>query len=116
MYGVTWERYRALYGGEEEAFLALLPVAARKLDAMTARRIAGMDPDDWRYAPVGDALCALLNAMLAQRKTGRGEGVTSVSNDGYSESYRAVTPEDAEAELRAAARACLSGTGLMSAL
>lgn len=116
MYGVTWERYRALYGGEEDAFEALLPVAARKLEAMTARRIAGMEPDDWRYGPTGDALCALLNAMQAQRETGRGEGVTSVSNDGYSESYRAVTPEEAEAELRAAARACLSGTGLMSAL
>ncbi len=117
MYGVTWERCGAMIDGmDETAFDALLPVATRRLEALTARRVVGLRPDDWRYGLVGDALCAMLRVMHAQMRTGQGLGVKSVSNDGYAESYGSVSAAEADAEVCAAARASLCGTGLVRAL
>ena len=42
--------------------------------------------------------------------------MTSVSNDGYSESYALSKQSDAEQELNRAAKEQLYGTGLMGAL
>ena len=59
--------------------------------------------------------CQLVVYLHAAEAPAQGQGITSVSNVGYSESYQASTPELLEANLRAAAFAWLSGTGLMGA-
>ena len=45
-----------------------------------------------------------------------GTGITSVSNDGYSESYKVTTAQEKEAQLTSVIRSGLSGTGLAGAL
>ncbi len=54
--------------------------------------------------------------MHAAEESGQGRGVTSVSNDGYSETYAASSPEAVSEGLRSTAFQWLSGTGLMGAL
>ena len=58
----------------------------------------------------------LINTMADQNSVGAGSGVTSTSNDGYSESYANVTKEQVEEELRSVCFQWLSGTGLMGCL
>ena len=51
-----------------------------------------------------------------QESTGMGTGVSSVSNDGYSESYKITTVAEKEVQLLSITRSGLSGTGLAGAL
>ena len=45
-----------------------------------------------------------------------GTGIASVSNDGYSESYKVTTAQEKETQLTSVIRSGLSGTGLAGAL
>ena len=53
--------------------------------------------------------------MAVDAKSGKGKGVSSVSNDGYSESYVVQTEEQLRNELQCSIRGWLSGTGLVGA-
>ena len=88
-------------------------VAARKIDIFTGQRAAGAA--GYKADAVRECECQLVDYLHAAEATAQGQGITSVSNDGYSESYQASTPELLEANLRAVAFAWLSGTGLMGA-
>ena len=61
-------------------------------------------------------VCELINALYVQETSGMGTGIASVSNDGYSESYKITTAAEKEAQLRSIARQGLSGTGSAGAL
>lgn len=54
--------------------------------------------------------------VFKQESTGMGTGISSVSNDGYSESYKITTVAEKESQLISIARGGLSGTGLAGAL
>ena len=54
--------------------------------------------------------------MNVQEASGMGTGIASVSNDGYSESYKVTTAQEKEAQLTSVIRSGLSGTGLAGAL
>ena len=116
-YGVTWEKYGSLCQYADEAlFNALVPMAARLLERLTAQRIVGMEETDWRFPYVQDAIFTLVERMAMERKTGQGSGLAGFNTDGYSESYRAASAEEVAIGRRSAVFAILSGTGLMSAL
>ena len=116
-YGVSYGRYAQLYDGlEEERFNGLLPLALERLDTLTHGRVKELAPEDWRLRQAQNAVYGMIRYMQRQGDSAPGMGIVSVSNDGYSESYQATTPDAAENCLRAICLGWLSGTGLMGAL
>ena len=114
MYG-TYEHYLAYYGEMDQPdFDRLNYRASMMIDILTCQRAASAI--GYKQARLDDCACTLINLMHANESTSAGQGIASVSNDGYSESYQAVTPEDLQENLRQAAFNMLSGTGLMGAL
>ena len=61
-------------------------------------------------------MCELVNNIAAQEASDMGTGLASVSNEGYSESYRITTASEKEAQLVCVIKNGLSGTGLAGAL
>lgn len=117
---VTWEQYSSLYSGikDEEKF-----EQAEALAEKDVARVIG--PIHWAEIPedidgefyadeLRDCICKVIDY---QKQVGgkSGKGVTSVSNDGYSESYALTKQSEAAEELAANIRAWLSGTGLVRA-
>lgn len=124
---ITWEYYSSLYENvTEEEFNILSVRAEKKINLYTHMRVTlFIDSYDEETATgfekmVFDAIqittCELINKISMQEASGARDGLTSVSNDGYSESYKITTQSEKEAELRAVVMAGLSGTGLVSAL
>ena len=111
----TWEYYTDRHNAvqEELEFDRLSAVAARKIDIFTGQRAARAA--GYKAEAVRECECQLVDYLHTAEATAQGQGIASVSNDGYSESYQASTPELLEANLRAVAFAWLSGTGLMGA-
>lgn len=111
-----FEYYSEYFGTltDEDEFDRLAANASRKLDVLTGRRAASAT--GYKAEALKDAMCALVDYMHSVEESGQGQGVTSVSNDGYSETYAASTPEGVEHGMRSIAFQWLSGTGLMGAL
>ncbi len=124
---VDWEYYSALYSdvGQED-FERINPRACAKLDVYTHMRAAefevAYDPDAASafqrkvHGQIMDTVCALINLMYVQEASGAGNGLASVSNDGYSESYKITTQAEKESEVASLIYQGLSGTGLAGAL
>ncbi|MCH5271581.1 MAG: hypothetical protein J1E83_12665 [Lachnospiraceae bacterium] len=125
---IDWEYYSSLFTEitEETDFNRYATRAAAKLDAITHMR-AKRFWDAYRKTKATDfqkmvhnqiqlTLCELVNALYVQDSSGMGTGVSSVSNDGYSESYKVTTAAEKEAQLYSIVRSGLSGTGLVGAL
>ena len=108
--------YYAQYYNEVDAdeFEKLAHMASRKLDTLTGRRAASAT--GYKAEALKDACCALVNMIKQQQTAAELRGISSVSNDGYSEHYTHLTPEQEEEQLRAEAFKWLYGTGLMGAL
>lgn len=66
------------------------------------------------YEQLLDCICNVIN-YIATVGAKAGQGVSSVSNDGYSESYVLQTQSQATNELQKNIRLWLSGTGLVRA-
>lgn len=105
--------YKALYPARltEEEFSGLLPSARAYMDVVTHNR--WQSAAGWKRERAIQALFAAVNAMAADQSARNAQGarLTSVSNDGYTESYASDG-----AAIRSAALEWLSGTGLVSAL
>lgn len=124
---VTWEYYSSLYDTVAEGdFQRLCMKASAKLDVYTHLRTQGFEDS---YEPesatpfetqvhiqIQNTTCELINLMSVQDTAGVGTGISSVSNDGYSESYKVTTQAEKEVELVSLIRQGLSGTGLAGAL
>jgi hypothetical protein len=113
-YLVTWDFYSTLFPSSEvtvQEFNNFLPQAQAKLEVWTHQRIL-TETTLYKVAQIKQTLCYLVNAIAIQKEIPL--GITSISNDGYSESYLKRT--EAENELKGIAYAGLSGTGLMGAL
>jgi len=125
---ITWEYYSSLYSeiAEENEFNRLCTKAEMKIDALTHMRVTRFMKDfrktyatDFQkqvYAQIQNTVCELINALYVQETSGMGTGIASVSNDGYSESYKITTAAEKEAQLLGIVRSGLSGTGLAGAL
>lgn len=125
---ITWEYYSSLFTeiADEATFDRMNARAKVKLDAVTHMRaerfMEGFNADSATgfqrqvYAQIQNTACELVNALYMQETTGMGTGIASVSNDGYSESYRIITAAEKEAQLCSIVRNGLSGTGLAGAL
>lgn len=125
---ITWEQYGSLYNGisDETEFNRLSKLAEIKLNAITHMRAKQFEDDyneetatDFQkqvHLQIQDTFCQLINTMSVQEASGMGTGITSVSNDGYSESYKVITAQEKEEQLTSVIRSGLSGTGLAGAL
>lgn len=124
---IDWEYYSSLYGNiPQESFEAYERKAAIKLNTHTHMRAANFcsEYDEATatayekqvYLQIQMTMCELMNKMYNQEAHSLGEGIISVSNDGYSESYEIKTASQKEEEILKVIRSGLSGTGLAGAI
>ncbi len=111
---------------ESENLDRLYQRAAGEIDRVTHMRARafcnGYDEDsatDFQKG-VRDAVklttCQLIDNLQAQESSGMGIGIQSVSNDGYSESYKITNAQEKEAQLYSTISNGLRGTGLAGAI
>lgn len=114
---VSWEYYNSLYD-------TVSPDNYDKAEALAEKEIcAVIGPIRWAtiteqtfgYEQLKDCICNVMNKMTEDNASVRGKGISSVSNDGYSESYTIQTQEQMRSELQRSIRSWLSGTGLVGA-
>ena len=121
------EYYISLFEEIPDAeFKKLLQKAELRIKRMTHNRVE----EFWRnykeetatlfhrmvYDQIRQTECEVIHALYVQESSGMGDGIASVSNDGYSESYKIATNQDKEEQLDNIVRSGLSGTGLAGAL
>ena len=114
---VTWEHYSSLYSViSKEDFDKAEKAAEMEVRAVIGPiRWAVITAQTFGYDVLQDCICKVMNKMAENAKLGTGKGVSSVSNDGYSESYVIQTEDQLRCELQKSIRAWLSGTGLVGA-
>lgn len=112
---IDWEWYESNFPQlPEDEFARRLPAAEMKVDILTHNR--ARDATGYKQERVKACVANIINRMATLEESGAGCNVKSVSNDGYSETYEQVTPEQVEAALKKECFLWLSGTGLMGAL
>lgn len=114
---VTWEYYSSLHSSvSKDGFDKAEAAAEREVcQVIGPIRWATITTDTFGYTQLKDCICNVIDKMEDNKKSGKGKGVSSVSNDGYSESYVIQTEEQLRYELQSSIRAWLSGTGLVGA-
>lgn len=115
---VNWEYYSSLYSkiADEKEF-SKAELLAEKEVCMVIGPIRWMDitEETFGFEQLKDCICKTIDKMADDAESGKGKGISSVSNDGYSESYVVQTEEQLRSELHSSIRAWLSGTGLVGA-
>lgn len=114
---VDWEYYSSLHNTVKQDDFDRAEALAEKEAQLVIGwiRWANITEETFGYEQLKDCICNVIDKMAVDAKSGKGKGVSSVSNDGYSESYVVQTEEQLRSELRASIRAWLSGTGLVGA-
>lgn len=116
---VNWEYYSSLYNTFKEEgteFDKAESLAEKEVQTVIGPiRWATITEETFGHEQLKDCICKVMDKMAADGKSGKGKGVSSVSNDGYSESYVVQTEEQLRSELHSSIRAWLSGTGLVGA-
>ena len=114
---VDWEYYSSLHSA-----VAKKNFEKAEADAeMEVRTVIGpirwetITEETFGYPYLKDCICNVMDQMVSDERSGRGKGLASASNDGYSESYTIQTKEQLRNELHGCIRAWLTGTGLVGA-
>lgn len=117
MQHVTWEYYISFHNrvGQEE-FARAEALAEKEVQRVIGWiRWANITEEMFGYEQLKDCICNVIDKMAVDMQSGKGKGISSVSNDGYSESYVVQTEEQLRSELQSSIRSWLSGTGLVGA-
>ena len=114
---VNWEYYSSLFEKvKEEDFEKAEKLAEKEVCAVIGPiRWTEITKETFGYEQLQDCICKVIDKMAENKESGKGRGVSAVSNDGYSESYVIQTEEQLRNELHSSIRAWLSGTGLVGA-
>ena len=114
---VTWEYYSSLHNTvKEDDFERLEAIAEKEVcNVIGPIRWANITEETFGHNQLKDCICNVIDKMSVDSKSGKGKGVSSVSNDGYSESYVVQTEEQLRSEMQSSIRSWLSGTGLVGA-
>ena len=114
---VNWEYYDSLHSSVKKEEFEKAEARAEKevCRVIGPIRWATISEDTFGYEQLQDCICNVIDKMEEDKKSGKGKGVSSVSNDGYSESYVVQTEEQLRNELQSSIRSWLSGTGLVGA-
>lgn len=125
---IDWEYYSSLYNNiqDEKEFNRVYGRAVVYMDRYTSMRArafmaaydenSATDFQHMRAEAIRMTMCELVSNIAIQEASDMGTGVTSVSNEGYSESYRITTASEKEAQLVCVIKNGLSSTGLAGAL
>lgn len=117
---VEYDEYDTLYPNKltGDEFDTYLPSAEAYIDLITHNRAESAT--GYKAERVKQAVCAVIGEMAAQDagRNASGARLQSVTNDGYTETYRTASGGTAEETytIRQMAMRWLSGTGLVSAL
>ena len=114
---VTWEQYRSLHHiVSEEEFDIAEAIAENEVQRVIGIiRWGQITEETYGYSQLQECICNVIDKMATDAKSGKGKGILSASNDGYSESYVVQTEEQLRSELQSSIKAWLSGTGLVGA-
>lgn len=114
---VDWEYYSFLHSTvAKENFDRAEELAEKEVQRVIGWiRWANISEETYGYEQLQDCICNVIDKMAADARSGKGKGISAVSNDGYSESYTVQTEVQLRGELQSAIRAWLSGTGLIGA-
>ena len=114
---VDWEYYSSLHNVvTEDNFDRAELLAEKEVQQVIGWiRWANITEETFGYEQLQDCICDVIDKMAVDTKSGKGKGLSGVSNDGYSESYVVQTEEQLRKELQGSIRAWLSGTGLVGA-
>lgn len=114
---VNWEYYSSLFDKISKDNFDMVESQAEKVVCAVIGPIrwGTITEETFGYTQLKDCICNTMNKLVEQDASGAGKGLSSASNDGYSESYVVQTESQARAELNNSIRAWLSGTGLVGA-
>ena len=116
---VDWSYYSSLHNTVNQSdFDTAEALAEQEVRSVIGPiRWAEINSDTFGYDVLKDCICNVMDKTAKDAATGKGNGVTSVSNDGYSESFaaEAQTREALTEETRGCIRQWLSGTGMVGA-
>ena len=114
---VNWEYYSSLYSNVKEEDFERLEALAEKNVAQVVGIIhyAHIDEEEPGFEQLKDCICKVMNKLQENEKSSAGKGISSVSNDGYSETYVLQTEEQMQSDIRKSIKAWLSGTGIVRA-
>lgn len=113
----SWELYSSLYpSSDPETFAKYRQAAEDAVESVIGPiRYAQITEKTFGYEKLQKCICRVIDQLKDNDSSGKGRGVTSVSNDGYSESYAVQTLDQVQNELYDMIVTCLSGTGLVGA-
>lgn len=114
---VDWEYYSSLHDKvQKEQFEKAETLAEKEVCTVIGPiRWANITSETFGFVQLQDCICNVIDKMAEDAESGKGKGISSASNDGYSESYVVQTEEQLRSELQSSIRAWLSGTGLVGA-
>lgn len=115
---VSWEYYSSLHTKvTADEFDTAEALAEKEVKQVIGPiKWAEINEDTFGFAELQDCICNVIDRMVDDKTRIDRIGLSSVSNDGYSESYG--TPEtiaSISAEMRGSIKEWLSGTGLVGA-
>lgn len=113
----TWEYYNSLYNkASQEEFGRLEALAEKQVQLVIGQhRWNAIKESAFYFDRLRDCICRVIDKLVDLNHSGAGKGISSVSNDGYSESYVVRTAEEYDNEIRTCIIRGLSGTGLVGA-
>ena len=117
---VDWSYYSSLHNiiTDETEFTTAEALAEQEVRSVIGPvRWSEINTDTFGYDVLQDCICNVIDKQTQDARSGKGRGVVSASNDGYSESYasEAQTREALTEEIRGCIRQWLSGSGLVGA-
>lgn len=114
---VSWSDYNSLYSKiNEDEFDKYEALAEKEI-----RNVIGpigwsqINEDTFGYDVLKDCICNVMDKIADDESSGRGRGIASVSNDGYTETYSMSSEADLRNEMKSSIKGWLSGTGLVRA-
>lgn len=114
---LTWEQYSSLHSKiTQTEFNTAEAQAENEVKSVIGPiRWATITTSTFGYEVLQECIAKTIDQMVQNEKNGLGSGKTSVSNDGYSESYAITSAEDLQKALHSNIKAWLSGTGMVGA-
>ena len=117
---VEWSYYSSLHNiiTDQTDFTTAEALAKQEVRSVIGPiRWAEINTDTFGYDVLKDCICNVIDKQTLDARSPKGKGVTSVSNDGYTESYatEVQTQEAQTEEMRGCIRQWLSGTGMVGA-
>ena len=117
---VDWSYYSSLHNviTDQAEFDRAEPLAEKEVRSVIGPvRWSEITTDTFGYDVLKDCICNVIDKNTVDARSGKGKGITSISNDGYSESYASEvqTREALTEEMRGCIKQWLSGSGLVGA-